>query len=445
MLCSAAAPAQRIYNHQLDAAAQQALEAVRKIDTRDLFDRQLENLSRLSRRDFETALSGIRRRTRDRIQQWTTWCHVNIEMARVAIAIQYPGAGAAAYRRLYAQRLNVANTEEVQARVCGDLMRELKSPDAGEPANASGWKQRIDELEGQKRELQKKVDGLKNPLPDKQPAIAAVFDKLSDIQDAEDAIAGIKDSPWAGKLGALLDPATTTVQILARLNDAHVEFQKHAADIKSVRQELRELQADMMKIAVERLAAEQEHLNRLLEIESRRVKDLEDAASSLFRYRTAVLCAARRHPGLELMEIDGSLRQLGEAASQTPVPGFELLHREAVELAALGRAGDDPLSRCSDYPLRWTVQQASRALFDAASVEARAEMPGYISALRRAQEEQRYSIVRSAVEARSYQALVRTGVQRLALLHAGGIRPEQLAQLVLQAGQLIGIGAIAAQ
>jgi hypothetical protein len=376
------------------------------------------------------------------VQQWTTWCHVNIEMARIAIAIQYPGAEAPAYRRLYAQRFNVANDEQVQMRICGDLLQGLGSPDAPAPA-AAPWTNRLDELDRQKKDLQGEIAELQASSPVNEPELAAILDKLTDIKDAEDAIDSLKDSPWGGRLGGLLDPAAVTVHVLSRLNDAHVEFKRNIAQIASVRSELRELKADMLRIALERAAAEQEHLNRLLEIETSRIKDLDDAASSLYRYRNAVLCAGRRHPGLELMEIDTSLRQLGDAASKAPVAGFELLHREALDLDALDKAGDDPLARCSDYPLKWTVQQASRALYDAAAVEARAETPGYVSALRRAQEEQRYSIVRSALEARSYETLVRTGVHRLALLHAGGIRPEQLAQLVFQAGQLVGIGVIA--
>ena len=445
VLSCAVAPAQRLYNRNLDAAAQQALKAVDKIGSKELFDRQLQNLSQLSKQDFETALSGVRRRTRDRVQQWTTWCHVNMEMARIARAIEYPGAGTAEYRELYDQSFSSANTEQKQAAICGNLLERLRTRDAAEPAPASAWKDRMREIDQQKLDLRNKISQLKAHPPANEPRITAILNKLSDINDAEDAIATLKTSEWGGKLGALLDPAATTVQLLSRLNEAHAEFQKNAERIASVRRELRELQTDMLKIAVEILEAEQEHLNRLLEIESRRIKDLEDAAAALDRYRLAVLCAARRRPGLELMELDVSLRELGEAASKRPMGGFELLHREAVESEALGKTGADLLAGCSDYPLRWTVQQASRALFDAVAVEARAETPGYVTALRRAQEEQRYSIVRSALEARGYEALVRTGVHRLALLHSGGIRPEQLAQLVFQAGQLVGIGVIATQ
>jgi len=89
------------------------------------------------------------------------------------------------------------------------------------------------------------------------------------------------------------------------------------------------------------------------------------------------------------------------------------------------------------------VQRLARALFQAASVQARAETPEYMAELRRAQEAQRYSIVLSSIEARAYETLVNTGVHRLAMLHAGGIKPEQIAQLVFQAGQLAGISVIA--
>ncbi len=60
-----AANGQRLYRKDLDTAAQQALKAIEKVDSKELFDRMLQNLSTQSRQDFETAFSGIRRQTRN--------------------------------------------------------------------------------------------------------------------------------------------------------------------------------------------------------------------------------------------------------------------------------------------------------------------------------------------------------------------------------------------
>ena len=66
----------------------------------------------------------------------------------------------------------------------------------------------------------------------------------------------------------------------------------------------------------------------------------------------------------------------------------------------------------------------------ATALAVRGSTPEKLAELRTAHEEHRYSIRQSAVSARRYEVIVLTGVQRLALYHQGGIKPETLAQLL---------------
>ena len=59
-----------------------------------------------------------------------------------------------------------------------------------------------------------------------------------------------------------------------------------------------------------------------------------------------------------------------------------------------------------------------------------------ITELRIAREQHRHSLRVSLVEASAADVVVGNGVQRLALYHQGGIKPEVLAQLALQAATL---------
>lgn len=76
------------------------------------------------------------------------------------------------------------------------------------------------------------------------------------------------------------------------------------------------------------------------------------------------------------------------------------------------------------------LMDAFLALYGAAALAARGTSPARLAELRLAQEEHRYSIRRSAIMARAYEVTVGTGVKRLALYHKGGIKPEQIAQIV---------------
>ncbi|MEO8125781.1 MAG: hypothetical protein ABJF23_01105 [Bryobacteraceae bacterium] len=200
----------------------------------------------------------------------------------------------------------------------------------------------------------------------------------------------------------------------------------------------------MLKIAVLKLVAEEEHLKRLIGIEERRAREIEDAVLSFEQYQAVMTCERQRDAAIDLKRIDDSLRELGQlAASDKSTPADEYIYSRRLSRALGDDAEIRKLCKEGPGPARLRLDALARALFQAAVVQTRGATPEYLAELRRAQEEQRYSIVQSSLEARAYETLVEAGTRRLALLHAGGIKPAEIAQLVYQAGQLAGIGVIA--
>ena len=435
LLLANAAKGQRLYHKELDAAAQQALKAMEKVDSKQLFDRMLQNLSTQSRQDVDTTFSGIRRQTRDHIQTWGDWCAVHADMVSSMKRFDYPG--------LLPANPRGASTESALRKACADLLQRDPTVEVPKDAEAK-WRERVKAVRDAKADRQKEIDDLKNNPGTAEPQLLAILGQLGNLTEAEQAIKQFQNSAAGGKVPSLTAPAAETVAILARLGEAYQDFKVRQSQIEAVQKELRELKAEMLKIAVLKLAAEEEHLKRLIGIEERRAREIEDAVASFEEYRAVVLCERQRDSAFDLKRIDESLRELGLlAAADKATPADEYIYSRRL-FRTLGDE-EETLKLCKEGPgpARLRLGAAARALFQAAAVQTRGATPEYLAELRRAQEEQRYSIVQSSLEARAYETLVETGIRRLALLHSGGIKPQEIAQLVYQAGQLTGISVIA--
>ena len=436
LVLAGVANGQRLYRKDLDDAAQQALKAMDKVDSKELFDRMLQNLSMQSRQDFETTFSGIRRQTRDRIQTWDNWCAVHADMVQTMTRFDYPGL-------VPANPLFATTAAELQAE-CGRLLE--KDPAKANPQPViDQWNELVKQIETAKADRQKEIDDLTNNPGTAEPRLLALLGQLGNLTEVEQALQQFQASPSKGKLHSLAAPALETVGILRRLGEAYQEFKDRRDQIQNVQQELRELRAEMLKIAVLKLVAQEEHLKRLIAIEARRAREIEDAVASFELYRTALMCERQRNSGLDLKRIDDSLRELGQSAASdksTPSDGY-LYTEKRVNVSSDDQVKFLNFCKGTAAPMRQRLEALARALFQAAAVQTRGATPEYLAELRRAQEQQRYSIVQSSLEARAYETLVETGVRRLALLHAGGIKPSEIAQLVYQAGQLAGVSVIA--
>ena len=443
-LLPAVAHSQRLYRKDMDAAAQAAVRAMEKVDSKDLFKNMLDNVSTQSKQDYETTFSGIKRTTRSRIQEWDVWCTVHNDLVLVMKTLGYPGVPR------HGLQLDPEKNKTPEA-FEGDLRKQctelliLKTDAKETDATKKQWTDELAKIKDAKGVIDDALTALKSKPPATDSLLANLFSQVGDLSEAEAALNEIKTSAHGSKLEALAGPASEAVGILKRLGDAYHDYQQRVDDINKVKQELRDLQAEMLNIALRKLMAEEEHLQRLLSIEARRAHELEDAATSFEEYRRTLMCEGLRNPGLDLKRIDESLRELGQTAATDKSAGLEYYRYTAEERQLLGGTEEEHLKFCEvkTQPVRLRIEALSRALFQAAAVQDRGATPELFAQLRRAQEQQRYSIVISSLEARSYETLVNTGVRRLAMLHAGGIKPEQIAQLIYQAGQLTGVSVIA--
>ena len=93
-------------------------------------------------------------------------------------------------------------------------------------------------------------------------------------------------------------------------------------------------------------------------------------------------------------------------------------------------------TRKNSVKIRKMVGDIPQMLFIVAALIARGSTPTRLADLRLVQELHAYSIRKSAVRARAYELTVSTGVQRLALFHAGGIKPTDVAELVFAASNI---------
>jgi len=84
-----------------------------------------------------------------------------------------------------------------------------------------------------------------------------------------------------------------------------------------------------------------------------------------------------------------------------------------------------------------------QTLHNVTALVARGNTPFKLAQLRQAHEEHRFSIRKSLVVARGYELVMRTGTDRLSRYYAGGLKPEQIAQLVYSAATLAIPGVIA--
>lgn len=85
------------------------------------------------------------------------------------------------------------------------------------------------------------------------------------------------------------------------------------------------------------------------------------------------------------------------------------------------------------------------ALHEAAAARAQTGLPKQLADLRETREVYRYSILRSAEQVKTTEALIQGAASRLALYYKGGIKPAQLAQLLYNLSGLVSLPVIASK
>ncbi|MDX2179304.1 MAG: hypothetical protein SFV18_06905 [Bryobacteraceae bacterium] len=337
-LVSAVLHAQVFYDPKLDRKAQETLKQAEALKNQPVFDRQLRNLSTLTRQDTATYLMDAKRRMRATVGAWSTWEDVR-------------SFGEGIDRRL--ATATISETEISSLRVQLDAARA-----AAEAA----------------------LDRLNAAKPAEDPALSAVFDQLGEAQSVFEF--GVS---FLGGGNANAKAAVDGVS--AALDRLKVVYETYANKIAETKTQLASIPGAERTVIETNL--------RALKIDEQHIKSLAEIAAREEFEKGEIRAISKSF----LARMD-RLKPTGELTKSIAAANAE------------------------------TKEDLTLGLNEAAALAARQDMPGDLAKLRRAQEEHRYSILRSGVMARAYELVVATGMQRLALYHAGGIKMEQVSQLV---------------
>jgi len=210
--------------------------------------------------------------------------------------------------------------------------------------------------------------------------------ELSDLIAFAEKFKAVQNAP-AGFVDAANEAASLATSLGAMYKDFTVALSKMPDMV-------------VLETQIQLLSVNEDHLKQMARILTQRETDLEDTR-------------------LVLKRVAAELKFIHESS----IPDDQDISH-SIE-ARLTEPADDRILRAMIF-----------VVYNAAALAARDTTPQRLASLRLADEERRYSVRSSAVVARSYETLVSTGVDRLALYYKGGIRPETLAQIATALGTL---------
>jgi hypothetical protein len=247
------------------------------------------------------------------------------------------------------------------------------------------------EIQQVQEDLEKRVAEAKQALKDFKDKIAATENQ--ELISLLDHVGELGPLHEYGEQLLSEDRIASVKQLTQLLETLKTIYEAYTERLKAIEEQIAELKLPLMQIAIQRLQLEEEHWKNLGVIQTRRTAEEEDIWDLILDYR------ARTGPD-----------QLNVAGSDEHV--------------------EKTLQRVVQSKDREKLVNAILALHVATAIAARGSTPANLAEVRVAQEHHRYSIRQSAVMARAYELTVSTGVQRLALYHKGGIKPETIALLI---------------
>src|SRR5215213_3345229 len=454
---------QRLYDAKRDEEAQAALKIADTLKSGTLFDKQLKNLSLLAKRDMEASLADARARMRSEINSFTTWKDVNCAVASVDSSISQVDDNDDITTKLATLRTEIAQAKTAFAQ----LQR------ATECKLAAG----SDNIDVEK-------------CPELKPGqFEAFFEHAGDLEDIEQAVSLLDNSH--GKNKNVNEALAVATGLVASLKTLYENYKKRMDEYNHLQGELLNIQLQLKKVALQALQIEEQHLKNVLKIRARReaeeaaildmIDDYEGYSQTLdlgFDRTAPPPCSADSESNLSSTDsiemglrqlvarlnfaesnLDGGRRNLAQRElSLVREYGNLRTAREALAGARTDSARRQAEARISE--LKEQIQARERelgvsenrtavdnltssvttvrdelndrlfALYLAAGISARGQIPRKLATIREANEEHAYSIRKSGVMARAYQLTVSGGVRRLALYHKGGIKPSKIAELI---------------
>jgi hypothetical protein len=380
--------AQRLFHDkERDEAAQKAAAAAKQITSGALFDSMLRNEAAQAKFQVDTVLAFVEQQMRAKLNAFERWHDPRVRPPRPGDADFVAMA--------------VGCNQSVE---CVLLALRQKHETALRPGTADEIAQRLEDIKKKRELLRERVEALAKEAKTSDPAIVRAFAALDDpgrdlIQQAEE-IATLTGA--AGVVSALEAISGGLDQVLA-LYDAVAGIWRGKA---AVSVPVSSLRPPPEQAELQLLAVEQEYLKARARVEARR----------------------RLEVGAALGLVSSALASLKDAGVQDSAQDIE---------STLGAAAASH-DRKRLSALLTVLHEASAAVAQMDAAQSLAE-------LRTSQEERRYSIRQSAVNARTYDATIQAAVERLGLYWKSGLKPAELASFAFYLANTIAIPAIAIQ
>lgn len=387
------------YNQRLDQQAQQVQKMASDITNSQLFQAELDNLDLLSKYSSERIFSSARRAALATLEATFIWRDISERLKN------------------WQDLLNVKEDD---------------------------WK-------AQQQELKNKIAAAKSEIEAARPKSPAAPQVLEILESAADANEFFKlaDGLVAKNIGGLDGITTTDLRIAKQLADSAGRVAAILTDLYKT-SNIPTAQDAVRGMKVSLLQAELEHIANQARIESGRESAMHDMRLLLQAVSEGISCletGQRKPAGGNCLT---SIEDMGRTIEFSPTDRvrsneqIEYTLRRFVRKAVLARRNADAClaeqlgganrdcgageTTASDEKQK--LQFLVYLLQNWSSLAARAATPGRLAAARLAQEERRFSIRRDAILARSYEAIIGSGAQRLATYYRGGIKPETIAQFV---------------
>lgn len=469
-----------LYNQGKDKTAQDAAAAATEITSGATFDTMIHNLDIQAKREAETTVAFTREQMRSKIASARVWNADNED----------PDP-----RNHKACSSVHCTLERLNSKLQESLPTEIADP-AQVQARLNEIKKKADELKSRVKELQQTTAQAKsNP---------GIFRALDHLGDAKDVVGfGEQISKLAGSNQGTMNALGQISGGLDELIALYASVKSIWAATAQVNIKIGDLAPSPENIQLQLLALEEQHLKRLSEIHAQRELHAGDAlvsirlAENILKRQNlwdsnatidetlddAVRSASVRralYTAVDIGTANAYVEALTPAMVVAPVSGipFNLCPTHANTGAATfdagfgalaitrartnGRgttlsSGDLVVNSC--YVLVYNtagpefvlavspgmLRQVVGALYLFAAVAASEDTSSRLTAVRESDEERRYSIRKSAVNASTYDLTIQAAVQRLAVYHKSGLKPSDLAALVFYLTNSVAVPTIAAK
>jgi hypothetical protein len=373
----------RLYDKSRDDQSQKALTLSEGIASGQLFNKQLNNLTALSAYSLDRVFTSAHRQMMADLDVLFTWSDV--------------------------------------AALAENFERTVRGGGLAGPAESAAAKTKLEAVQNDLKDASEAVQKARDEKKD--PRVIQFLERVGD----PGAVFNFADS-LRGKVGvskADLLTAQEAVGLLGRLAQVYRDFQTATASAPTAADAVHEAKVKLLQ-------AEAEHLHNVIQISARREAELSDALQIAASLKAGLECIehGRAQPDADCPirsdrafkpdeQIEVSLRRVLQTAK-----GARQRADENQDAAAQARLEDEA------WREKQIVATLLYSLYNASAIASHGETPVRLADLRAAQEEHRYAIRQNAILAHSYETVIASGVQRLALYYKGGVKPEVIAQIV---------------